>query len=135
MAFVVDNSVVVGWHFASQRTDYTETVRERLLAETAHVPSLWALEFANVLRKAVTSGKIDLAVAAEIAALQADLPLVVHEEASVPMDNLRLALQYGLSSYDADYLALAMRLNLPLATRDDALRQAARAAGVGVIAN
>lgn len=135
MAFVVDNSVVVGWHFAAQRTDYTEAIRERLLAETAHVPALWALEFANVLRKAVTSGKVDLVIAAEIAALQADLPLVVHAEASAPIDNLRLALQYGLSSYDADYLALAMRLNLPLATRDAALREAARAAGVGVVAN
>lgn len=129
MAFVVDNSVVVGWYFAAQRTDYTEAVRERLLVETAHVPSLWALEFANVLRKAVTSGKIDLTTAADIVALQADLPVVVHEEATAPMDNLRLALQYGLSSYDADYLSLAMRLNLPLATRDDALRKALKKAG------
>lgn len=133
MAFVVDNSVVVGWYFSAQRTDYSEAVRERLLAETAHAPALWVLEFSNVLRKAVLSRKIDIAVAEEIAAIQAELPLIIHEGLPAPMDNLRLALKHGLSSYDANYLQLAIELKLPLATRDESLREAAQAAGVGVV--
>lgn len=44
-----------------------------------------------------------------------------------------LARQHGLSAYDASYLVLALRLSLPLATRDRALRAAARAAGVPLL--
>ena len=52
MAFVVDNSVVVGWYFESQATDYTDHVLDRLSGENVHVPSLLVLEFSNVLCKA-----------------------------------------------------------------------------------
>jgi predicted nucleic acid-binding protein len=39
---------------------------------------------------------------------------------------LALALQYGLSSYDAAYLELAMRqVQLPIASKDEALLAAA----------
>ena len=44
-----------------------------------------------------------------------------------------LALQYRLTSYDAAYLELAQRRNLPLATLDDELREACQAAGVTVL--
>jgi predicted nucleic acid-binding protein len=42
-------------------------------------------------------------------------------------------LRFGLSSYDAAYLELALRLSCPVATQDDTLRLAALAAGVGVV--
>ena len=44
-----------------------------------------------------------------------------------------IALRYDLTSHDAAYLELALRLQLPIATRDAALIEAARAAGVGVL--
>ncbi|MGO9083799.1 MAG: type II toxin-antitoxin system VapC family toxin [Candidatus Sulfotelmatobacter sp.] len=44
------------------------------------------------------------------------------------------AQKHGLTNYDAAYLALAMRFNLPLATTDADLRRAAAAAGVGIVA-
>jgi predicted nucleic acid-binding protein len=37
---------------------------------------------------------------------------------------------FGLSSYDATYLELAMRRSLPLAAKDGRLSDAARAAGL-----
>lgn len=46
---------------------------------------------------------------------------------------LALALRYNLTSYDAANLNLAMRLRLPIAANDGALRNAAEAAGVGVV--
>ena len=46
---------------------------------------------------------------------------------------LALALRFGLSSYDASCLELALRRQLPLATQDEALRMAAQASGVGCI--
>jgi predicted nucleic acid-binding protein len=46
---------------------------------------------------------------------------------------LRLARAHRLSVYDAVYLDLAMDRGLALATRDVALRKAARAEGVSLI--
>ena len=55
-----------------------------------------------------------------------------HGDIAIPAENLALALRYRLSSYDAAYLDLALRLRLPVATTDSALHDAAVAAGVGV---
>lgn len=44
-----------------------------------------------------------------------------------------LAARHGLTSYDAAYLDLAVRLQLPLATQDDALSKAAAATGVTLL--
>jgi predicted nucleic acid-binding protein len=45
-------------------------------------------------------------------------------------DTSQLARRYGLSSYDASYLELALRVAQPLATRDQAFYRAAQKAGV-----
>ena len=50
-----------------------------------------------------------------------------------PAAILSLALRYDLTSYDAAYLELALRLQLTIATRDAALMEAAKAAGVGML--
>jgi len=46
---------------------------------------------------------------------------------------LDLALEHGLTAYDAAYLDLAMRRGLPLATADARLRAACRTAGVTLV--
>lgn len=134
MPFVVDNSVVVAWFFPSQATDYTDSVLDRLKADTAHVPALWVLEFSNVLRKAVMGRKLATESALEIIAEAEKLPLSVDYTATATAENMELALRFGLSSYDAAYLDLAMRLGLPVAAKDGALHDAAIKAGVGVVA-
>jgi predicted nucleic acid-binding protein len=133
MPFVVDNSVVIGWHFSGQATPYTEAVLDTLAADTAHVPALWALEFSNVVRKAVAGKKITEERAHDIMQFQSALPVIIHDDVPDPAENMALALRYGLSSYDAAYLELALRLHLPIAARDGALSDAARAAGVAVV--
>ncbi|MGH9662692.1 MAG: type II toxin-antitoxin system VapC family toxin [Bryobacteraceae bacterium] len=45
-------------------------------------------------------------------------------------DAHRLAVEHGLSGYDAAYLEVAIRKGLPLATLDEDLQKAAQAAGV-----
>ena len=42
-------------------------------------------------------------------------------------------MRFGLSSYDAVYLELAMRHGLPIATQDAKLKEAAVAAGVSIL--
>lgn len=46
---------------------------------------------------------------------------------------VRLAREYHLSTYDASYLDLAMRLGAPLATQDEGLRRVAARCGVKVM--
>ena len=61
------------------------------------------------------------------------LPIRIDAAPPQPAALLSLALRFQLTSYDAAYLELALRLQLPIATRDDALADAAWAAGVGVL--
>jgi predicted nucleic acid-binding protein len=134
MPFVVDNSVVIGWHFTGQATPYTEAMLDALASDTAHVPALWVLEFSNVIRKAIAGNKISETRARDIMQFQAGLPVIIHDDVPDPAENMALALRYGLSSYDATYLDLALRLKLPIAAKDGALCGAARAAGVSIAA-
>lgn len=133
MAFVVDNSVVCGWFIGNQATDYTEAVATRLLDERAYTPVLWQLEFANVLRTACKRGALDAQSAHEVIDRVGALPIAVDRDMPGPAAILSLALRYDLTSYDAAYLELALRMQLPIATQDAALLEAARAAGVGVL--
>jgi len=131
--FVLDNSVVVGWYFENQATAYSDRILDLLSEDTAHVPGLWVLEFSNILRKAIKTGKADAARVREIVALASALPISIDYTSETVQKNLMLSLQFGLTSYDASYLGLAMRLGLPIAAKDDALRDAARRAGVGIV--
>lgn len=133
MPFVVDNSVVVGWCFQSQATAYTDKVLDMLPDETAHAPGLWVLEFSNILRKAIKAGKIDDARARKLIDMVSALPLSIDYTPATVADNLNLATRHGLTSYDAAYLELAIRLKLPIAANDGALRDAAVRAGVGLV--
>ncbi|MCK9365967.1 MAG: type II toxin-antitoxin system VapC family toxin [Metallibacterium scheffleri] len=133
MPFVIDNSVVCGWFLANQSTDYTEAIARRLLDDGAIAPGLWPLELANVLRTACKRGAMIASQAREVAEQIAVLPIAVDAQPPATQTVLSLALRYDLSSYDAAYLELALRLQLPIATQDAALAEAAMAAGVGVV--
>ena len=134
MAFVLDNSVVTGWYLPGQATNYSDAMATRLEAEKALVPALWQLELANVLKTACTKGRLTQAQARQILGTLGQLPIEVDTAAPPGQRPLfELAMRYNLSSYDATYLELAMRHGLPLATQDEQLQLAAKAAGVDVI--
>lgn len=133
MPFVLDNSVVVGWYFENQATAYSDYILDLLLEDTAHVPGLWVLEFSNILRKSIKVGNTDAARVREIIVLVSALPISIDYTSETVQKNLMLSLQFGLTSYDATYLGLAMKLGMPIATKDGALRSAAARAGVGVV--
>jgi len=82
----------------------------------------------------LTAKRITERRAQEILQIQAGLALTVHGDIALPAENRALALRDQLSSYDAAYLDLALRLRLPVATMDGALHDAAVASGVGVFA-
>jgi predicted nucleic acid-binding protein len=61
------------------------------------------------------------------------LPLSINHAADSLTENLDMAIEHGLSSYDTAYLSLALRLDLPIATQDKALRSAAIRVGIGIV--
>ena len=63
-----------------------------------------------------------------------ELPIEAAAVGSLNMFDLpAFALKYNLTNYDAAYLYVAVRLELPLATSDNALRLAAIPAGVSLV--
>ena len=133
--FVVDASVAIAWLFEDEVTPETEAVLDRLSDQEAHAPGLWELEIANVVLSAERRGRISEIASAQIMERLRDLPIRINP------DNLRLhhllevARRYGLTSYDAAYLTLALQLNLPLATLDRDLAAAAGLADVALVIN
>ena len=133
MSFVLDNSVVSGWFLNDQACDYCESIAIRLQAVRAIAPPLLQLEYTNVMRTACKRQKMIAAQAHQIVAMLAELPIDIDNASLHPSQVLDLALRYDLTSYDAVYLDLALRRGVPIATRDQALANAAMVAGVGFV--
>lgn len=133
MPFVLDNSIVTGWYIENQSTPYSEQIALRLQDDRAITPALWELEFANVLRTACLRQRMTAEAAQAVIAEITSLPIDVDRQPVAPSELLGLALRFGLTSYDAAYLELALRLQLPIATVDGPLGDAALASGVGVV--
>jgi predicted nucleic acid-binding protein len=133
MDFILDNSIVCGWFIESQASPQADAVAQRLQTERAAVPLVWELELSNVLRTACLRQRMTAQQAQTTLARIVSLPIEVDRQSAKPSELLGLALRYGLSTYDAAYLELALRLQRPVATRDGPLRDAALASGVGVV--
>ena len=134
MPFVLDNSVVSGWILESQATPYTEAIARRLERDRALVPPIWELEFTNVLRTACNRGRLQAHVAQAMVEQVMSLPIDVDRDPVRPAEVFALALRLGLGAYDAAYLELALRHQVPIATTDQALADAATASGAGWLA-
>ena len=134
--FVLDASVTVAWCFEDEASAFTEGVLELLSAGgEAFVPSIWPLEVANALLVAERRKRITVAKVTALLNRIAGLPIAVRQiDPKQAFEQiLPLARQLGLSQYDAAYLAIAVRENLPLATLDGELRRAALAVGVDLV--
>ncbi|MEW5709598.1 MAG: type II toxin-antitoxin system VapC family toxin [Pseudomonadota bacterium] len=134
MPFVLDCSVTMAWMFRDEATDRTEALRDALVTELAVVPELWPIEVANVLLVATRRGRLAEDDWRRIFADLGALPIEVDPSTSNrALQILDLAHRHGISAYDAAYLELALRMQLPLATLDRKLAAACRSAGVAVV--
>jgi predicted nucleic acid-binding protein len=134
-ALVLDASVALAWCFADEATTATWEVLGRLDTEGAIAPSLLPLEIANVLALAERRKRISASRVAEFVDLIDTLAIEIDGQTSVRAlhDVLNLARGEALTAYDGSYLELAMRLGLPLASKDVALRRAAVRLGVPLL--
>jgi predicted nucleic acid-binding protein len=130
---VLDASVTLAWCFMDEKTAFTEAILD-LLANGAEAvaPSIWPFEVANALLAGEKGQRITIAQVTSILRRIADLPISVDPARAdhAFQQILPLARQFQLTEYDAAYLELALRLNLPLATLDVPLQRAAKSAGV-----
>ena len=130
--FVLDSSVTLVWLFEDEDDPYALTVRDRMPESSAEVAAIWPLEIANVLLIAERKGRVSEQKSTQFLRELAELPINIDLESAArnPLRITSLARKHRLTSYDAAYLELALRLGLPIATLDERLRDAACAAGV-----
>lgn len=130
--FVLDGSVTLAWLFHDERDTYADAIVGKLPHLEMVVPRLWHLEVANVLLVGERRGRCTQADTTSWLGFLSGLPVLVDgaTEARAWSDTINLARQHGLSEYDAAYLELALREDLPLATLDARLEAAATAVGV-----
>jgi len=134
-AFVLDCSVTMAWCFGDEATAAAFAVLDRLGSETAVVPPHWFLEVANVLTMAEKRKRMTAPATTEFLKLLSALDIEID---NVTADRtfphvLPLCRKYSLTSYDAAYLELAIRRQLPLASLDTELRLGAKQAGIKVL--
>ena len=133
---VVDCSVLI----AGLLPDEIEVQAQALLKDLQHgavvviVPSLFYQEISNVLLMAYRRKRISREVLSQYLDVIAMLPLRIDTAATTQSSTMKtvceLAEKYGLTTYDASYLELAVRLDLPLVTLDSDLYNAAVEVGV-----
>lgn len=121
---IVIDTNVLAYQLLAQADPGMRAVASQLLAkERILMPSLWRHEFLNVLAGYTKVRQLDL-VDAEGAWYQA-LAMVQHVEAEVDMMRaLELSREFGISAYDAQFVALAEGANTVLVTEDKKLRHA-----------
>lgn len=139
--FVLDASVAAGWIVPGQGTDYKKSVLDALGKVSALVPALWHLEMANLLARRLQSKRLQEFEILELASFLSNLAIQTEDFDNTRQERMRGfridkiaidASHWGLTSYDAHYLQLAIRSGLPLATTDETLMQAAEKCGVTI---
>lgn len=134
-AFVLDVSLTMTWCFEDEASTETWALLDRLSDDSVLVPGIWAAEVANVLLVAERRRRLTRLQSRAFATRLLSLPILV-EEASprrLLTDVLTFGRDTGLAAYDALYLDLAVRHDLPLATLDTTMRAAARKSRVRVL--
>ena len=134
-AFVLDSSVTMTWLFKDESTPQSSMLLDQLESQSAVVPALWLLEVANVMGIAERRGRITSDESDEFIGELTKLNIDVESELAsrVFAHIFPLSRERQLTSYDAVYLDLAIRRQLPLATLDESLRKAAKKAGVKLL--
>jgi predicted nucleic acid-binding protein len=135
MAFVLDASTTLAWHFKDEVTDRVRAIARRAFASSVAVPQHWYLEVVSALVRGERRERTSRDVTAAFLAQLGELSTEVHptDEGVLREEVLPLARAHRLSVYDAVYLELARRLQLPIATLDAPLGAAARKLGIELI--
>jgi len=128
MNFVLDASVTLSWCFTDEHTPETNALLADSLNRDIYVPGLWSLEIGNILLLGLKKHRISSAGMTEFLSLLDSLEISTDPSTASRAFHqiLSLAQEHYLTTCDAAYLELAMRMGLPLATKDKVLRRACK---------
>ncbi|MEO8134822.1 MAG: type II toxin-antitoxin system VapC family toxin [Betaproteobacteria bacterium] len=135
--FVLDASVTIRWALrdgsAPDRT-YADRVLDSFAIASAWVPALWYTETIHVLRCAEDDDILGESALTGFIYRLNQLPIAADTAApgGIQLGVAAVSREYRLSGYDAQYLELALRRNVPIATLDKDLRKAATKASVPI---
>ena len=128
---VLDASVTASWLLEDEVDSQTGASLDSVRQDGALVPQLWHYEIRNALLVAQRRGRLHEDEVIERLASLGQLPILTDREPDLQI-TMELAIARGLSFYDAMYVELARRRQLPLATLDAALARAAIAEGLDI---
>lgn len=134
--FVFDCSIISSWLLPDEENHISEDIMKKFLLQESPIikaPCIFYTEIMNVLQVAYRRQRIDKNLKESILQSIMQLPVIIDNAGMIPSyfpDIAALATKHQLSSYDALYLELAIRQNIPLITLDKALRQAAKAENI-----
>jgi predicted nucleic acid-binding protein len=133
--FVPDASVALGWLVDDPPSAYALRIQRLMIAGSRPVvPVHWHLEITNALlmaaRRKILRRKLS-EILDDIAAL---LPFVETDDLPDDIGTLAgIGERQQLTAYDAAYVALAARRNLPLASQDAAMVSASRSLKIPMV--
>jgi predicted nucleic acid-binding protein len=132
VSFVIDASVIFAWQFPDEDHPLVKAVVAALPERGAIVPIHWKAEIANGFAVAVRRKRMPSDYRDGALLRLRDLPIEIDAESESRLwtDTQVLCDRHALTAYDASYLEVAMRRDLPLASLDKALVNAAAAEGV-----
>lgn len=135
MSLVIDSSITLAWVYRDETTEAVRQVFQQVGKAGAWVPGLWRLEVANVLEMGVRRKRHGADFRDATIADLTLLSIRVDPETDLQAwdATLQLAIRHQLTLYDAAYLELALRRDLPLATLDQDLCHAAKAEKVRLL--
>src|SRR5271170_4207094 len=124
------------WCFEDDSPYAIQVLDQMLAGEAAHVPVLWLYEVISVMAAAQHKGILSPQKAQDffddLRALEIEIDPTTEKE-HLFRDAHALAIKHRLTGYDAAYLELAVRKQMPLASLDTPLNKAAVAAGVSLL--
>jgi predicted nucleic acid-binding protein len=130
--FVLDASLTLSWCFADEASEFSSAALRHLSKSFAIVPAVWPFEVANVLAIAEKRQRITPTGVDDFLEVLRRLPIQIERRDAtwICQSVLPLSRAFGLSAYDAAYLELAKREDLPIATLDQNLVKVAGRIGV-----
>jgi predicted nucleic acid-binding protein len=132
---VLDASLVIAWLLTEDLPVTGSGFYESLPSHPLLVPSHWPLEVSNVLRTQMRAGRLSVADLHtimdrfDLLSIQIEPPFNLDEIGPLAA----FAVANELTTYDASYVQLALRLHAPLATLDRAMRRAAVALDIALL--
>lgn len=135
MPLVLDASCALALMFNEPSLARIPDLHHRIVSDGVYVPALWKWEVVNAV---VLAARREPDMIEDLMAqllLFERFPIAIDDESldGAWGPTMLLSLKHRLTAYDAAYLEIAIRRELPLASFDKALLKATRAEGVEVI--